>query len=611
MNNARYIVGIDLGTTHCVMSYIDREADPSGIPETHIFGIPQVTDAGMVEKLSLLPSFLYISGPSELPAGSLFLPWKEETQHVVGEFARKRGGEVPLRLVSSAKSWLCHAGVDKTSPLLPWNAPEGVERLSPTDVSSRFLRHLREAWNHVMAGDNPAHALENQHVLITVPASFDAAARELTVKAAAKAGLHGITLLEEPQAAFYSWLNRSARSWNKQVSVGDLILVCDIGGGTTDFSLIEVTDEGGDLALKRVAVGEHILLGGDNMDLALAHSLRERFAATKVTLDTRQMLGLIHSTREAKERILQDAGCTVHPIVVLGRGKGVVGGTLRTELQRNEVEKAIVNGFFPSCDVTDLPAERKAVGLREIGLRYASDTAVTKYLAKFLRQHVTKVSADREARFVHPTKILFNGGVTKAAAVRERIVDVVNGWLSADGGAPLTVLGGNDPDLAVATGAAYYGFAKQGKGIRIRAGAERSYYIGVESSMPAVPGMTPPIKAVCVVPFGMEEGTDFEMAGHEFGLVVGEHASFRFLSSLTRKADPPGSVVEEWDEGEIVELAPLDTMLPAEGVEVGAVIAVRLHSYLTETGSLELWCEAVDGSNRWKLQFDVRGEGED
>lgn len=613
MNDGRYIVGIDLGTTNSVVSYIDRDADTAGIPATHLLKIPQVTDPGIVEELHLLPSFLYIAGPSELPQQSLSLPWREETQYVVGEFARKRGGEVPLRLVSSAKSWLCHPGVDTASPLLPWNAPEGVERLSPADVSSRFLDHLRCAWNHVMAKDNPRYALEHQSVLITVPASFDAAARELTVRAAEKAGLHDLTLLEEPQAACYSWLNRSGQGWKKQVAVGDLILVCDIGGGTTDFSLIEVADEGGDLVLKRVAVGEHILLGGDNMDLALAHLVREQFAATKTPLDTRQMLGLIHSVREAKEKMLQDPLCSAQPIVVLGRGKGVVGGALRTELRRSEVEQSIVDGFFPFCAVEDAPTERRAVGLREMGLRYASDTAVTKYLARFLKQHVAKVGtgAGGEARFVHPTKILFNGGVTKAAALRERIVEVVNGWLSADGAHAVTVLGGNDPDLAVAIGAAYYGFAKQGKGIRIRAGAERSYYVGVEMSMPAVPGMTPPIKAVCVVPFGMEEGTDFEVPGHEFGLVVGEHASFRFLSSLTRKKDPPGSVVEEWDEGEIVELAPLDTMLPAEDAREGAVVAVKLHSYFTETGTIELWCEAVDGSNRWRLQFDVREERAD
>lgn len=607
MNNARYIVGIDLGTTNCVVSYIDREGDSSDTPETHLFEIPQVIDAGIVENLSLLPSFFYISGASELPEKSLSLPWEGEMPYVVGEFARKRGAEVPLRLVSSAKSWLCHPGLDKTSPLLPWNAPEGVEKVSPVDVSSSFIEHIRKAWNHLMAGDSPDYVLENQYVLITVPASFDAAARELTVKAAERAGLKDITLLEEPQAAFYSWINRSRESWKKQVAVGDVILVCDIGGGTTDFSLIEVTDEGGDLVLKRVAVGEHILLGGDNMDLALAHSVRKHLSDKKITLDTRQMLGLIHSSREAKEKMLNDPQCKTQPIVVLGRGRSVIGGTLKTELQRAEVEETIVNGFFPVCDVGDEPAERKAVGLREIGLRYASDTAVTRYLAKFLRQHVAKLSAGpgRETAFIHPTKILFNGGVTKASALRERVVEVLNGWLSSEGGESVTVLGGEDPDLAVARGAAYYGYAKQGKGIRIRAGAGRSYYIGVETSMPAVPGMTPPIKAVCVVPFGMEEGTDFEIGGHEFGLVVGEHAVFRFLSSLTRKSDPPGSVVDEGDE-EIVELAPLDTMLPAEGVEKGAVIPVRLHSFLTETGSLELWCEAMDRSNRWKLEFNVR-----
>jgi hypothetical protein len=459
------------------------------------------------------------------------------------------------------------------------------------------------AWNHTMAAGNTDYNLEQQGVFITVPASFDAVARDLTVKAAEKAGLKNITLLEEPQAAFYSWLNMSEKGWREQVKVGDVVLVCDIGGGTTDFSIIKVEDEAGELSLNRVAVGEHILLGGDNMDLTLAYAVHAHFAEKKIKLDTKQMLGLIYGCREAKENMLSDPECTTRPIVILGRGRSVVGGTLETELKREKVEETIIDGFFPECAIGDSPAEKKASGFRELGLQYATDTAVTKYLAKFLRQN-----AGDETEFIHPTKILFNGGVTKAPAVSERIISVLNRWLSSAGSPPVHIIEGSDPDRAVATGSAYYGYAKKEKGIRIRAGAGRSYYIGIETSMPAVPGMPAPMKALCVVPFGMEEGTDFKIAGREFGLVVGEHVEFRFFSSLVRKDDAPGNVLEEWDDGELEEVAPLEAMLRAEGIETGTLVPVRLHSYLNEIGGLELWCETTNSSGRWKLEFNVREE---
>lgn len=608
MKKSRYIIGIDLGTTNSVASYIDMEEAAAGVPGCRIFKIPQVTDAGIVEALDHLPSFLYIPAEAELPQKSLALPWSEEMPFAVGKFARKRGSEVPLRMVSSAKSWLCYPNIDKTSPILPWNAPEGVSKISPVEISSHYIEHIRMAWNQTMAGGNPEYALENQDVYVTVPASFDAVARDLTVRAAEKAGLKNITLLEEPQAAFYSWLNKSDEGWRDQVRTGDIILVCDIGGGTTDFSIIEVEDEAGELALKRVAVGEHILLGGDNMDLTLAYAVHKQFAEKKIKLDTRQMLGLIYACREAKETMLNNAECQSRPVVILGRGRSVVGGTLETELHRSVVEKTIIDGFFPECAVEDSPAEKKAAGFKELGLQYATDTAVTKYLAKFLRQNAGRTAGQSggAARFIHPTKILFNGGVTKAPAISQRLVSVLNNWLSADNSAPVSILTGNDPDMAVATGSAYYGYAKREKGIRIKAGAGRSYYIGVESSMPAVPGLPAPIKAICVVPFGMEEGTDFKIAGQEFGLVVGEHVVFRFFSSLVRKEDAPGSIVEEWDQGEIEEVAPLETMLQTEGIDAGTVVPVRLRSYLNEIGVLELWCETPDSSGKWKLEFNVR-----
>ena len=603
---SRYIVGIDLGTTNCVVSYIDTERDITDTPDARVFSIPQTTDAGVVENINRLPSFIYIPAEKELPEKALALPWAGDVKCAVGKFARKRGTEVPNRLISSAKSWLCYQNIDKTAPVLPWTAPKDVAKMSALEASMHYLEHIRLAWNHAFAGDNPDYTLQRQDVYITVPASFDAAARDLTVRAAEQAGLTNVTLLEEPQAAFYSWLHGSGDDWRNRVRVGDIILVCDIGGGTTDFSIIEVVEEEGELVLRRVAVGDHILLGGDNMDLTLAYSVRRRFAEKKINLDAWQMNGLVFSSREAKEEMLNDPECGPRPVVILGRGRSVVGGTLETMLKREEVEETILDGFFPECPVDDAPAEKRATGLRELGLQYAADTAVTKYLGKFLRQHAGKTG--RNTRFIHPTKILFNGGVTKALSIRDRLLRVLNSWLSQDNSPPVDILEGTDPDMAVSTGSAYYGFAKRNRGIRIRAGAGRSYYVGVGASMPAVPGMEPPLKAICVVPFGMEEGSDFEIPGQEFGLVVGEHAAFRFLSSTVRKEDPPGSVIEQWDEGEIEEIAPLETTLRAEGVETGAIIPVKLHSYLTEIGVLELWCEASDGSNRWKLEFSVREE---
>ena len=416
--DSRYIIGIDLGTTNCVVSFIDKETSTDQ-PAVELFRVLQVTDSGVVEEKEILPSFLYIPSEAELPKKSLSLPWAEEIGFTVGTFARRRGAEVPLRLVSSSKSWLCYPNIDKTSPLLPWNAPEEIQKISPLEASSRLLEHIRNAWNYSIARDREDLLLEKQEVFITVPASFDALARELTVRAAESAGIPKSTLLEEPQAAFYAWINRRDQEWRKQAKVGDMILVCDIGGGTTDFSLIEVEDEAGELALKRVAVGEHILVGGDNMDLTLAWSVKKHFSEKKINLDTRQMLGLIYSSREAKEKMLSDPKCKALPLVILGRGKSVVGGTLETELKRTEVEETIIEGFFPACSIEDSPQERKASGFRELGLQYATDTAITKYLARFLRLHAEKKGA---GKFIHPTKLLFNGGVTKALSIRDRIV---------------------------------------------------------------------------------------------------------------------------------------------------------------------------------------------
>jgi molecular chaperone DnaK (HSP70) len=613
MASSRFVVGIDLGTTNSALAYVDTGAgEGEDIALVHL-PISQLVQPATVEDRPLLPSFLYLPGPNEMPAGSLKLPWAADRDFAVGEFARMQGSQVPTRLVSSAKSWLCHAGINRRHPVLPWKAPEDARRVSPLEASTLYLKHLAEAWNHRIAKDVAENRLEHQDIILTVPASFDAVARELTVEAARAAGLEHVTLLEEPQAAFYAWIEASHERWREQVEVGDVVLVCDVGGGTTDLTLIAVGEEAGQLALTRVAVGDHILLGGDNMDLALAHSAAQTFAKEGTKLDAGQMLMLWHGCRLAKEKLFAEAGAASAPVTVLGRGRRLMGGTLQTELTRDAVERVLIDGFFPDCPADAVPQPQRTVGLQELGLPYASDPAVTRHLAYFLQRN-REVLAQRatskrsKKKTSQATAVLFNGGVFKAAPLRERLVGILNQWAKGGGGGAVKVLEDNDLDLAVAKGAAYDGMVRRGKGVRIRGGAARSYYVGIETSLPAVPGSPPPLKALCVVPFGMEEGTEADVPGQEFGLVVGVPAEFRFLGSSVRRGDAVGTLVEEW-EGQIDELSPMTTTLEAAGME-GRMIPVHLHSKVTEVGTLELWCLSRDSKQRWKLEFNVRDRQE-
>jgi Ethanolamine utilization protein EutJ (predicted chaperonin) len=616
MAQSRFVVGIDLGTTNSALAYYDAGLGDKAVL-THL-KIPQVVAPGVVEDRPLLPSFLYLPGPGEQPAGALKLPWDAERDYCVGEFARVFGSQVPTRLVASAKSWLCHSGVDRKAAILPWRADprKGSEsgdgrRVSPLQATTYYLRHFVDAWNHLLAKDVAEKRLENQDIILTVPASFDAMARELTVEAAKAAGLEKVTLLEEPQAAFYSWIESSKDKWREQVEVGDVALVCDVGGGTSDFSLIAVSEEAGQLVLTRVAVGDHILLGGDNMDLALAHHAAQVFAAKGFKLDAGQMHALWHSCRLAKETVFASSAATA-PITVLGRGSKVIGGTIKGELLKGDVEKVLVEGFFPQTPREEKPRMQRSVGLQEIGLPYAADPAVTKHLASFLARNeevlTEKASAKKgRKKSAQPAVVLFNGGVFKANPLRERMLDVLGQWINPKTG--VRELHGADLDRAVAGGAAYYGLVRRGKGIRIRGGAGRAYYIGVETSLPAVPGSPPPIKALCVVPFGMEEGTESDVPGQEFGLIVGEPAEFRFLGSTTRRNDTVGALLDEW-EGQIDELAPMSTTLESPGKQ-GQMVPVHLHSKVTEVGTLELWCLSRDNKQKWKLEFSVRERAEE
>jgi hypothetical protein len=560
----------------------------------------------------LLPSSLYIPGDFDFPKGSLALPWEAEPQFVIGELARKRGAESPNRLVASAKSWLSYAGVDRTAPILPWQAPEEVPKLSPVEASSQFLQYLRTVWESGEAGELGELALAQQDVLLTVPASFDEEARELTRRAAEQAGYPHVTLLEEPLAAFYAWLESQGDAWRRRIKVGDLVLVCDVGGGTTDLSLIVVSEENGDLTLKRVAVGDHILLGGDNMDLALARVLQQRLEALGNRVDTWQLHGLWHQCRIEKEKLFESPKTQKRPITLLGKGTKLIGGTIKTELVRQDLDQVLVEGFFPKVASGELPTRQRRVGFQELGLPYAADPAITKHLARFLSEQVRNSPEAAGIRrgpsgLACPTHILFNGGVMKAAVLRDRVVEVLNSWLRQEGFDALgaeQVLEAPDLEHAVARGAAYYGKARRGRGVRIRSGASRTYYIGIESAMPAVPGMEAPLKALCVVPFGMEEGTEATITGREFGLVVGEPAEFRFLSSSVRKQDHVGSLLEDWGS-DIEELSPLEVTLKLDGQQ-GTVVPVRLETRVTELGTLEVWCVSRDGTERWKLELNIR-----
>ena len=603
---SKYVIGIDLGTTNSALAYAEvrPDADAFAPANVQVMGIPQLTNPGEVREEDLLPSFLYLPGASDFPAGALALPWDAGRDYIVGALAQKRGAENAGRLVSSAKSWLSHSGVDRTAPLVPFRAPEGVDKISPVAASRRYLEHLREAWDQRM----PEAPFTGQQVLVTVPASFDAVARELTLEAAQKAGYQNLTLLEEPQAAFYAWIERHP-DWRERISVGDLILVADIGGGTTDFTLIAVTEEAGELKLERVAVGEHILLGGDNVDLALARHMEQELSGRKVTLDSLQLYGLWQQCREAKEALLEPGNTKDSlPITILGRGSSLIGGAIKAKLMRADVERILLDGFLPKVESTDMPQRARArMGLAELGLPYASDAAITRHLARFLRQPAAGAAGESVRRgpsgLACPTHVLFNGGLLRAGAARERLMETLNAWLAAEGAPAAQPLPGEDLMQAVSRGAAYYGLSRLGRGVRIRGGVPRTYYVGIESSLPAVPGMPAPLKALTVVPYGMEEGTELRFPDRVFGLAVGEPAEFRFFHSAARREDAAGTLLDEMP-ADVEELAPMQVELPAEGAP-GGFIPVTLESAVTPTGLLQLWCVARDG-RRWKFEFNVR-----
>jgi hypothetical protein len=597
---ARYALGIDLGTTNSALAYAPLGDEKAKVV---ILPIPQLTAPGVLESRPLLPSFVYLAGDHDRGQASYDLPWATGRDYVVGEWARKQSADAPTRTIAAAKSWLTYSKVDRRKPILPWGAPEEVAKISPVEASRRYLEHLVAAWQAAQ----PDAPFAEQSVVLTVPASFDAAARELTREAALAAGFpESFILLEEPQAAVYAWLADAGDGWRRTVQVGESLLVCDVGGGTTDFTLVEVAEESGELLLRRAAVGNHTLVGGDNMDLALAHYAAGVLEQKGAKLDPWQSVALWHSCRAAKEALLSSGGPEKQPVAVLGRGSRLIGGTISADLPRDDVVRLLVDGFFPPCDASAKPQKVRASGFRELGLPYEADTAVTRHLASFLSTNGV-IGPSAATSTGKPLHVLFNGGVFKADTLRTRLLEVLAGWCGGNR-APRTLEGEHDLDCAVARGAAYYARSKTAGGIRIRGGTARSYYVGIESAGLAIPGAMRPLRALCVVPFGMEEGTAVEVPSGEIGLVVGEPAEFRFFSSAVRKDDKPGDLRERWADDELVETDPLATVLPATEESDDGYVPVRFESRITELGVFELWCASTISAHRWKLEFSVREE---
>ena len=611
--STRFSLGIDLGTSNSAVAADDFQDDRTGIVE-----ISQILRPNQIGEKSTLPSALYIPHPDEFPADALRLPWSNHTETaIVGHFARDHGALIPDRLVTSAKSWLSNFHIDPKRAVLPWKSDIKEPKLSAFDCSRLYLQHLKEGFLYAERIHGRAWDLTEGQIVLTVPASFDEVARNLTAEAAEAAGLGKVVLLEEPQAAFYAWTAQAGSAWRSQVSAGDIVLVCDVGGGTADFSLIAISEKDGNLEVERISVGEHILLGGDNMDLALAYTLQAQLEAAGKSIDSWQFLALIHAASQAKVNLFSDESLKQAPISVPSRGSSLLAKTVSTALDRTTLEQVVLDGFFPISKVTDLPKETRSAGLQEFGLPYASDPVISKHLARFLTRSLMNVKASDALRalvgshseapdYLKPTAVLFNGGVFNAASIRKRVLDLLASW---DGGKPVRELEGFQPDLAVAKGAALYGRNRAtGKGIRIKAGTARSYYIGLEASMPAIPGFKPSIKALCIVPQGMEEGSELLIEGQEFGLMTGQPADFRFFASEVRSGDVPGQIIPN-AERELEETSRIEVTLPAiEGFPEGQPIPVQISPVVTELGNLELWMKHTGSDRRWKVEFQVRME---
>lgn len=604
MNKPRYIVGIDLGTSNSALAYCSFDEF-----EIKTLDIDQIQRVSEIFSSKTLPSALYFPHEGELREEDVRLPWeaKGDITKVVGQWALSRGSLSPDRLVTSAKSWLINTHIDPRDPVLPWES-ELSHKLSPVEALTSYLQHLVSAFLFKMK--DKSLALDDCRFVVTIPASFDELARQLVVEAASKAGLIHLSLLEEPQAAFYSYLAQE-KNWQKKIEAGHVVLVCDVGGGTCDFSLIAVHDKEGDLALERIAVGEHLLLGGDNMDMALAYLLQDDFAQKNVHLDTWQFLSLVHEARRAKEILLSKTEVTELPITVTKRGNKLLANTVSTVLTRDRIESVILEGFFPLSSI-DEPVLETNLGIHESGLPYENDAAISRHLAQFLKRAYESVKAnpnlssvlklDEDKSFISPDWILFNGGVFESSVLRDRVHNLLQGWCKES---EVKVLENAELDLAVARGAAYFASVKEsGKGVRIKAGTSSSYYIGIKAAQLAVPGMKSTIKGLCVVPQGTEEGTELSLNKTQFGLMTGESVPFRFFRSKQRGQDLVGTLVPN-AEAQLEEDRSLKVTLSGVGSEK-EIVPVTLEAKVSDVGTLDLYMKHTKSEKKWQLQFDLR-----
>ncbi|MFK7822963.1 MAG: Hsp70 family protein [Oligoflexales bacterium] len=612
MEKPLYVLGIDLGTSHSALSYWCK-----GEAEISQLEIEQISSPGQRCKNSILPSVVYLPHAGELAKDDLAMPWGEVPEiqdfYCVGKWARDRGSQVPERTISSAKSWLCNRLVNRSEKILPWGSSIG-SKMSPVEALTLYLAHLKNCF--LFEKRHEELSLNSLQLILTVPASFDELARNLTHEAAKNAGFHTVTLLEEPQAAFYSWIARNEKDWKSLVKPGELVLVCDVGGGTTDLSLIAVKEQGGDLELVRLSVGEHLLLGGDNMDLSLAYFLKAKLKKQGHKIDKWQISSLVSQARSGKETLLKDPSLKETVISIAGKGSSLMASALSTSLTCQELQVHLLDGFFPLTELGEHPKKRCNSGFQELGLEYESDPAISKHLSQFLHRSWENCASNpdfseilkdydgpKDLKALLPTTVLFNGGVFKSPLLRERIMKLLSKWYP---GPAVKEIQGDFLDLAVAHGAGYYGRSKAtGHGIRIASGIARSYYIGLESASMAVPGVEPEVKGFCVAAQGTEEGTHISLPKMQFGLITGEEVSFRFFSSAVRAGDKAGMIVEDASES-LDETTSLRVQLPALDGQQGQLVPVSLGAMVSEMGTLQLSMQHLNSEKKWDLEFNVR-----
>ncbi len=603
LSDHAYIIGIDLGTTNSAVSYVDLQSDNSEQPHAkkpiiRIFKIPQLTGPGEISGLSGLPSFLYIPGKYEISKEAVSLPWDTDDDNFAGAFARDYGIKVPARLVASAKSWLCHSNVDRKARILPWGSGDDVYKVSPVQATASYLKHIKKAWNSTKGNDEELY-LENQIIIITVPASFDEVARDLTLEAASMAGLSSnVTLLEEPLAAFYSWLMRHEDNWKNFVKPNELIVVCDVGGGTCDFTLITLKEVDGTPGFERIAVGDHLILGGDNIDLALARHIELRFGKKKLSLNKDRWKRLCYQCRQAKEVILNGESES-QKITLIGEGSRLIAGTFSASLEREDVEKIVLEGFFPLADSKAVKKKDIQKEITEFGLTYEQESSITRHLGWFLEEHKEDVAKILNKDNYAPDLILFNGGSLKPALIQKRIRAAMRHWFNEEDKSLPGVLENSDLDLAVALGASYYGLVKIGQGVRVGSGSARCFYLGVAGTKEKDKK-----SAICIVERGLEEGTSIELKDKKFEVLANQPVNFDIYSSSFRSGDRCGDLVEIDDS--LTSLPPIQTVIQFGKKGIKTRIPVHIEADYTEMGTLALWCRSLVSNHRWRLQFQLR-----